>query len=99
MIPASLVNFGIAAGQALWTLLKITLPIPLALVLATAAWAHFDKSSAVRRAVDSALEKAVAGAKISALEAKVKAEGPVEGGGPAAGRRAAASPTGSRHRQ
>lgn len=52
----------------------VAIPIPLVLIGAAVAWAHFDKGSAVRVAVDRALKEAVAGAEIAALEARIVEE-------------------------
>jgi len=59
------------AGKALWSLAKVVIPVPLVVILAALAWVHFDKASAVRRAVDKAVTELVAGARIAALEATV----------------------------
>lgn len=60
-----------ALGKGLLGLAKIAIPVPLVLILAALAWVHFDKASAVRRAVDEAATELVAGARIAALEAEV----------------------------
>ena len=59
------------AGKALWSLAKVVIPVPLVVILAALGWVHFDKASAVRRAVDKAVTELVAGARIAALEATV----------------------------
>jgi len=59
------------AGKALWRLAKIVIPVPVVAILAALAWVHFDKASAVRRAVDKAVTELVAGARIAALEAEI----------------------------
>ncbi|GAA4108948.1 hypothetical protein ACFFTN_01540 [Aminobacter aganoensis] len=59
---------------AAWRVLTIMIPIPLALIVAVGIWVHFDKSSAVRKAVDKAVTELVAGAEIDALEAQLAAE-------------------------
>ncbi|MBT1154392.1 hypothetical protein J1C56_02175 [Aminobacter anthyllidis] len=59
---------------AAWRVLTIMIPIPLALIVAAGLWVHFDKASAVRKAVNKAVSELVAGAEIDALEAKLAAE-------------------------
>ncbi len=56
------------------SLAKIMVPIPLMVIVAVAAWAHFDKASAVRHAVDRAVEKLVYSAENEALKAKLVEE-------------------------
>lgn len=53
--------------------LFFSIPIPVALILAAWAWFAWDKSSAVRKAVDAAIEKLVDGAELEAERARVKA--------------------------
>lgn len=60
-----------ALGKGLLGLVRIVIPVPLLLILAALAWVHFDRVSAVRRAVDEAVTELVAGARIAALEAEV----------------------------
>lgn len=55
----------------LWRVSRFTIPIPVILIAAALVWAHFDKTSTVRRAVDKAMTQAVAGAQIAALEAQL----------------------------
>jgi len=54
--------------------LGFIVPVPLILVLAALAWAHFDKTSAVRSAVNDRVKEMVAGAEIAALEAQLAAQ-------------------------
>jgi hypothetical protein len=54
--------------------LAFVVPIPLILILAALAWVHFDKSSAIRKAVDDAVTELVAGAEIAALKAQAAAQ-------------------------
>lgn len=63
-----------AALAVLWKLLKVAIPVPLIAIVAVAAWAHFDKASAVRRAVDDAVERLVHSAEKEALAAKLEEE-------------------------
>ena len=58
----------------LWRVLGFTIPLPIGVILAALAWLHFDKSSAIRQAVDEQVTEMVAGAEIAALEAKLEAE-------------------------
>lgn len=57
----------------IWRFAKITIPIPLALVIALGVWVKFDKVSYSRKAVDSAIKELVAGSEIRAAEAKAMA--------------------------
>lgn len=50
--------------------LFFAIPVPVALILAAWAWVTIDKSSAVRRAVNGAIEKLVDGAELEAERAK-----------------------------
>ena len=63
-----------AALALVWRFLRITLPVPLALVIALAAWWQIDKTSAVRRAVVETTQELVAGSRIAALEAERDAQ-------------------------
>ena len=54
-------------------ILTFGLTIPVWLVLAVGLWVHFDKSSAVRQAVDRAVTELVTGAELEAERAKVQA--------------------------
>lgn len=54
--------------------LGFIIPAPLILIFAALAWVHFDKSSAVRAAVDKAVTDLVAGAEINALKATISAQ-------------------------
>lgn len=51
-------------------ILTFGLTIPVWLVLAVGLWVHFDKSSAVRQAVDRAVTEMVAGAELEAARAR-----------------------------
>jgi hypothetical protein len=53
--------------------LFFAIPVPVALILALWAWVTWDKSSAVRRAVDTAIEKLVDGAELQAALARAAA--------------------------
>lgn len=53
--------------------LLFTIPIPVIAVLAAWAWVHFDKSSAIRRAVDRAVTELVDGAELDAARAQNEA--------------------------
>lgn len=55
----------------LWRVLRISVPIPLALIIAAGLWVCFDKASAVRMAVNKAVTELVAGAELDALQAQV----------------------------
>ncbi|MCA0276233.1 MAG: hypothetical protein LCH86_09525 [Proteobacteria bacterium] len=59
---------------AVWRVLTVMIPIPLVLIIAAGIWVHFDKSSAVRRAVDKAVTELMAGAELDALKAQLAAE-------------------------
>lgn len=59
------------AKKALVGLVTFVIPVPLVLILAALAWVHFDRASAVRRAVDRAVTELVAGARIAALESEI----------------------------
>lgn len=61
-------------GSAIWSVLKIAIPVPLVVIAAAWLWMHFDKSSEVRQAVDSALEDFVHGLERAALAAKLAEE-------------------------
>jgi hypothetical protein len=73
MIPASLIAWGARAAGFLGQLLSFGITLPLWIFLAAGVWLHLDKASAVRRAVDSAVTDLVAGAQISAANAKATA--------------------------
>ena len=60
--------------SAVWRILRLTIPLPVAVILAALAWAHFDKSSAIRSAVNDRVKEMVAGAEIAALEAQLAAQ-------------------------
>ena len=57
-----------------WRILSFTIPIPIILILGLAAWVQFDKSSAIRQAVNDYVKEMVAGAEIAALEARLDAK-------------------------
>lgn len=59
------------AVKALWSLARMSIPVPVVAILIALAWVHFDRASAVRRAVDEAATELVAGARIAALEAEI----------------------------
>lgn len=50
-----------------------TLPVPLVLIFGALAWVQFDKSSAVRKAVNSYAKQMIAGAEIKALQEEARA--------------------------
>lgn len=54
-------------------ILTFGLTIPVWLVIAVGLWVHFDKSSAVRQAVDRAVTEMVAGAELEAAKARADA--------------------------
>jgi hypothetical protein len=60
--------------KVVWRILGFTIPVPVAVILAALAWVQFDKSSAIRQAVNERVTEMVAGAEIAALEAKLEAE-------------------------
>jgi hypothetical protein len=66
------------SGAVLWTVVKRILgfivPVPVVVILAALAWVQFDKSSAIRQAVNERVTEMVAGAEIAALEAKLAAQ-------------------------
>jgi predicted aconitase len=64
----------LAFARPVWDVLKIAVPIPLFVILAGWLWLHFDKASAVRKAVDRAVADLVAGAQLDALEAQLVEE-------------------------
>ncbi len=70
MIPLWLIS----AGKATWSVLRISIPIPIMVVLAAWLWVTVDKQSAVRKAVDDRVTALVAGAHIASLEAQRDAE-------------------------
>lgn len=51
-------------------ILKISIPLPIGVLIAIALWLHFDKGSAVRRAVNSAVVNLVHSAEIEAGKAR-----------------------------
>lgn len=57
-----------------WKVARITIPIPLALIAAIAIWMQVDKASAVRQAVDAAVEDLVHSAEKEALAARLAEE-------------------------
>jgi type II secretory pathway component PulF len=64
-------------AAAAWALARrvlfFAIPVPVALILAAWAWVAIDKSSAVRRAVNAAVEKLVDGTELAAERARVAA--------------------------
>jgi len=60
--------------RTIWRILGFTIPIPVAVILAALAWVQFDKSSAIRQAVNERVKEMVAGAELAALEARLEAE-------------------------
>lgn len=62
------------AARYVLPLLAMGITIPLWVIMAVALWAHFDKGSAVRTAVDRAVTQLVAGAEIEAAKAIADAE-------------------------
>jgi len=64
--------------KAIWNVIgpivTAAIPIPLILIVAALIWAHFDKSSAIRVAVDSAMEKLVYSAENASLKAQLAQE-------------------------
>ncbi|EDQ33967.1 hypothetical protein HPDFL43_05920 [Hoeflea phototrophica DFL-43] len=61
-------------GKAALRILGFTIPVPVTLILAALAWVQFDKSSAIRSAVNERVKEMVAGAEIEALEAQIAAQ-------------------------
>jgi len=58
----------------LWRVLAFSIPIPISLILAAGLWFQIDKASAIRKAVDTQINRFVGVSEISALEASLKAE-------------------------
>lgn len=56
-----------------WNLAKTSIPIPLGIIAALALWLHFDKTTAVRKAVNAYAIELVAGAEIAAAKADAQA--------------------------
>lgn len=65
---------GKRAAGVIGRVLGFIVPVPVILILAALAWVHFDKSSAIRKAVDDKVTQMVAGAQIAALNAKISAQ-------------------------
>ncbi|GAB5506699.1 MAG: hypothetical protein Rhirs2KO_18620 [Rhizobiaceae bacterium] len=64
------------AGRLLGGLGKVLMmgvTIPVGLILAVSIWAYFDRSSAIRQAVDEAVTELVDGAELEAAEARLEA--------------------------
>ena len=65
-------------GAAIWAVAKrilgFAIPIPVVVILAALAWVQFDKSSAIRAAVNDRVKEMVAGAEIAALEVRLTAQ-------------------------
>lgn len=55
-------------------IITAAIPVPLIMIVAVLIWAHFDKASAVRHAVDSALERLVYSAENESLKAQLAQE-------------------------
>lgn len=62
-----------ASLRPLLGILTFSLTIPVWLALTVGLWVHFDKSSAVRQAVDRAVTELVTGAELEAAQARVQA--------------------------
>ncbi|MFC6488042.1 hypothetical protein [Nitratireductor sp. GCM10026969] len=73
MIPAWLAAYGAKAIAVLGKILTFGITLPLWAFLAAGAWFHFDKSSAVREAVDNAVTELVAAEELAAASAEVAA--------------------------
>lgn len=62
---------------AIWAVVRpilfFAVPVPVALILLAWAWVHFDKASAVRQAVDTAVTRLVDGAELEAARAEIAA--------------------------
>lgn len=65
---------GDRAAKIIGGILGFTIPIPVILIIAAAGWLHFDKSSAIRKALNEQAREMVAGAEIAALKAELDAE-------------------------
>ena len=57
-------------GAALWRVATIIVPVPAVAILAISAWLWFDKSSAIRKAVNEATIELVAGSSLAAAKAE-----------------------------
>lgn len=66
--------FGKRAAGIIAGILGFTIPVPIIVILAALAWVQFDKSSAIRQAVNERVTEMVAGAEIAALESRLEAE-------------------------
>lgn len=60
----------VPAARVAWAVLRVSIPVPIIVIVAIAAWWQLDKVSAVRRAVDARVKELVAGADIAAAEAE-----------------------------
>jgi len=65
---------GDRAAGIIGRVLGFIVPVPVVLILAALAWIHFDRSSAVRAAVNERVREMIAGAEISALRAQAAAQ-------------------------
>lgn len=63
-----------AVWRVIGPILTAAIPVPLFLIVAVLIWAHFDKASAVRHAVDNALERLVYSAENESLKARLAQE-------------------------
>lgn len=61
------------AGGVILKVLTFGVTIPVGVILAFGLWVQFDKSSAVRKAVDRAVTELVTGAELEAAQARVQA--------------------------
>lgn len=64
----------VAILSAIWRVLKITIPLPLVVLVAMAGWWWIDKTSAIRHAVDKAVTELVAGEELAAARALAEGE-------------------------
>ncbi|MER9176296.1 hypothetical protein NKH72_22210 [Mesorhizobium sp. M0955] len=55
-----------------WPILKISIPIPIFVLLIALAWWHLDKASSVRQAVDKALDKYTHVTELAAANAEIQ---------------------------
>ncbi|RWB95520.1 MAG: hypothetical protein EOQ56_27600 [Mesorhizobium sp.] len=56
----------------IWPFLKISIPVPVFALLIALGWWHFDKSSAVRQAVDKAVDKYTHVTELAAANAEIE---------------------------
>lgn len=64
----------LAAWRIIRPILAFGVTLPVWFFLAAGAWLYFDKTSAIRHAVDKATTEIVAGAQLDALQAEVAEE-------------------------